>query len=444
MMHDRHLAVTERIEWFEGMVLSPQHFQQTSARLDSLVAWQTLAAAPFSWGVRRLVFDQGLLPAGLLRVLELDAILPDGTALTYDAQAEGAARLELALDPFADQLSLGPLDFYLTLPAVATLRRGAQLKRYRSSAGAPVEDQVSDAPAADIARLVPNLALAAGELPSASHVWLRLGSLYKDNEVVRLGEHQPPLLEIARDNPLWTAVASLLGQLRGKAAFVARQTANPSSKVDDRLTQLELKDRLRSLLSALPLAEAVLRTPHLHPLALYHALAALNGSLAMLKPGGLPPVPPDYDHADPLAVFTPLVRSLRESMSEVNEEYREHKFEFRHGAFEIALNADWIGERLVVGLRGQSDRDLLAWMDGAVIGSQSVYASLRSRRVLGAARRGIDYAEDLGLRSGSGYLLFEVEAEAALVLASELLVIGNPNEGASAQRPQEMLLFVKG
>ncbi|OXJ22612.1 type VI secretion system-associated protein [Burkholderia sp. HI2714] len=444
MMHDRNMAVPERIEWFEGMLLSPQHFQQMTSRTDALVAWQALAAAPFSWGVRRLVFDNGLLPAGQLRVLELDAILPDGTAVTYQVQAAGAERLELSLEPFADELSNGPLDFYLVLPGASTMRRAAQVRRFRSTSAAPVEDLVSDAPPADIPRLVPNLALAAGELPSAMHVWLRLGSLYKDNEVVRLGEHQPPLLEVARDNPMWTSVASLLGQLRGKAAYVARQTANPSSQVGDRLAQLELKDRLRSLLSALPLAEAVLRTPHLHPLALYHALAALNGSLAMLKPGGLPPVPPDYNHGDPLSVFTPLLRSLRESMSEVNEEYREHKFEFRHGAFEIALHPDWISERLVLGLRGQSDRDLLAWMDGAVIGSQSVYASLRSRRVLGAARRGIDYAEDLGLRSGSGYLLFEVTTESTLVLEREILLISNPNEYASAQRPHEVLLFVKG
>jgi type VI secretion system protein ImpJ len=110
----------------------------------------------------------------------------------------------------------------------------------------------------------------------------------------------------------------------------------------------------------------------------------------------------------------------------------------------MALNAEWIGERIVVGLRGQSDRDLLAWMDGAVIGSQSIYASLRSRRVLGASRRVVDYAEELGIRSGSGYLLFEIQADPGLIVASEALVISNPNERASAQRPQEMLLFVKG
>ena len=436
--------IVDPVEWFEGMLLAPQHFQLMNARVDSLVAWHTLAAAPFSWGVRRLVFDHGLLPAGVLRVLALDAIMPDGTAVTYCAESSRQGRLELSLEPFAQALANGPIDFYLTLPVSACAGHDGEMRRFRSTAGVPVEDVVSQAPPADIPRLVPELGLTAGELPSAMYVSLRLGSVYRDNEVVRLGERLPPLVEIARDNPLWTTVSALLGQLRGKAAFVARQSAIPSSKTEDRLTQLELKDRLRSLVAALPLAEATLRTPHLHPLSLYLALASLSGSLSMLMPTGLAPIPPDYDHADPLAVFTPLLRSLRDAISEVSEGYRERKFEFRHGAFEIALQPEWVGERLVVGLRGQSDRDLRAWMEGATVGSQSVYPSLRSRRVLGAERRVVDHAEELGLRSGSGYLLFEIDAHALLVRASETLVVGNLNESASVQRPLEMLLFVKG
>lgn len=442
-MADRLVPVVDRVEWFEGMLLAPQHFQLLGARVDSLVAWQSLAAAPFSWGVRRLVFDEGLLAAGIVRVLALDAIMPDGTAVSYSAELEQRGRLELSLAPHAERLATTTLAIYLTLPVAASMRGEAEMRRFRSVPGEPVEDDTSGAPAADIPRLVPNLALEAGEVPSGRFVSLCLGTVYKDNEVIKLGARQPPLLEVARDNPLWTAVAALLGQVRGKAAFVARQTAIPSSKADDRLTQLELKDRLRSLLSALPFAEAVLRTPHLHPLALYHALAALHGSLSMLAPGGLPPVPPDYDHADPLAVFAPLLDSLREAIAEVSEGYRERKFRYGNDKFDIALQAPWVEGRLVIGLRGQSDRDLLAWMDGAVIGSESVYASLRSRRVLGAARRTVEYAEELGIRSGSGYLLFEIETDPALVRAGEAFIVGNPSEGASAQRPQEMLLFTK-
>lgn len=442
-MTDRVTPV-DRVEWHEGMLLAPQHFQLLAGRLDSLVAWQTLAAAPFSWGVRKLEFDTGLLPAGVVRVLRLEAIMPDGTAVAYQRDDARQAPLELSLAPFAGQLADGMLALWLTLPVAATARRDAQVRRFRSVLGAPVEDEVSEAPPADIPRLLPGLTLDAGARPSGLYVSMCIGTVYKDNEIVRLGDRLPPLLEVSRESALWTSVASLAGQLRGKAAFVAKQTAIPSSKADDRLTQLELKDRLRCLLSDLPLVEAVLRTPHLHPLALYLALSSLLGSLSMLKPGGLPPVPHDYDHADPMAAFTPLLRTLRETLAEVSEEYREQKFEFRHGAFDIVLQPDWVGERLVVGLRGQSERDLLAWMAGAVVGSQSVYPSLRTRRVLGAARRVVEHAEDLGVRSGSGYLLFEIEADPALVHASEAMVIGNPNEGASAQRPQEILLFVKG
>jgi type VI secretion system protein ImpJ len=432
-MIDRLVSVVDRVEWFEGMLLAPQHFQLLGSRVDSLVAWQTLAAAPFSWGVRRLVFDEGLLAGGVVRILALEAIMPDGTAVSYAAEDAQHGRLELSLAPFAERLASAALEIYLTLPVAQSVRGEAEMRRFRSVAGEPVEDDISGAPPADIARLLPNLALEAGAAPSGRFVSLCLGVVYKDNEVIKLGDRQPPLLEVARDNALWKAVAALLGQVRGKAAFVARQTAIPSSKADDRLTQLELKDRLRSLLSALPLAEAVLRTPHLHPLALYHALAALHGS----------PVPPDYDHADPLAVFTPLLGSLRDAIAEVSEGYRERKFRYANDTFDIAVQAQWLQGRLVIGLRGQSDRDLLAWMDGAVIGSESVYASLRSRRVLGAVRRAVEYAEELGIRSGSGYLLFEVQADPTLVRSGEALVISNPNEGASAQRPQEMLLFTK-
>ena len=74
----------DRIQWHEGMLLSPQHFQLESARVDALIGWHTLTGAPYSWGVKRLKFDLSLLPSGMVRVLELEAILPDGTAVLLD------------------------------------------------------------------------------------------------------------------------------------------------------------------------------------------------------------------------------------------------------------------------------------------------------------------------------------------------------------------------
>jgi type VI secretion system protein ImpJ len=155
-------------------------------------------------------------------------------------------------------------------------------------------------------------------------------------------------------------------------------------------------------------------------------------------------VPPVYDHADPLATLSPLLDALQDGLREVSQDYREMKFEFRHGAFEMVLEPEWLDKRLVVGLRGQPEKDLIAWMEGAIVGSQSAYASLRERRVLGATRAPIEAADDMGVRSSSGYVLFAIQTNPSLTLPSQPLIISNSTESAAAQRPQELILFVKG
>jgi len=438
------LDVPERVVWHEGMLLAPQHFQQADARLDALVAWHTLAAHPFGWGVRQFTIDSGLLQAGILRVLSLEAILPDGTAVSYSGQKASHGTLELDLAPYAEALADSPLNVYLTLPVARSMRDKAAPARFRSVEATPVEDEVSEAVAAEVPRLVANLALAAGAVPSGLHVHLRLGTVVKDNELIKMGPELPPVLEVPKDNALWERIAGFAGQLRAKAAFLAKQTAMPSSKAEDRLAYLEHKDRLRNLLAGLPPIEAVLRTPGLHPYALYLALCGLLGPLSMLRPGALPPVPPVYDHTDLLATITPLLDAMQDALREVSQDYRELKFEFRHGAFELVLLPEWLDKRLVVGLRGQSEKDLIAWMEGAIVGSQSAYASLRERRVLGASRNPIEAADELGLRSSAGYALFAIQTNPSLTLPDQPLIISNSTESAAAQRPQELILFVKG
>ena len=141
--------------------------------------------------------------------------------------------------------------------------------------------------------------------------------------------------------------------------------------------------------------------------------------------------------------MAPVLDALQTSLDEISQDYREFKLEYRHGAFEIVLQPEWMSPKFVVGLKGQPERELIAWMSGAIVGSQSAYASLRERRVLGAERVSIESAQDLGVRASSGYTLFSIQADATLTLANEALVISNSTESATAQRPQEMVLFVK-
>lgn len=436
--------MVDRIEWSEGMLLSPQHFQQQSARLDSLVAWHTLAVSPFGWGVRKLEFALLTLPSGILRVAELQAIMPDGTAVSFSAENPMHGSLELNLAPFADELAAGTLNIYLTLAVSRSLRNKGAAARFRTVPGDLVEDEITEAVPADLSWLLPELKLQAGPVPSGQYVHFRLATLYRQNEVLKMGDELPPSLELVPEGALLRRVNEFVRKLRSTAAFVAKQTAVPSSKAEDRLAYLEQKDRLRNLLSGLPGIEAVLRTPALHPYALYLSLCSLLGPLSLLRPGALPPLPPAYDHANPSGSLDALLGSLQDALLEVSQEYREVKFEFRHQAFELVLQADWIDKRLVVGLRGQPEKDLVAWMDGAIIGSQSAYASLRERRVHGATRALIESADELGVRSSTGYTLFAIQTNPVLTMPGQPLIISNSTESAAAQRPHELVLFVKG
>ena len=436
--------IPERIQWHEGMLLAPQHFQQNQARNDALVAWQVLASAPLAWGVRRLEIDTGLLASGLLRIVELDAVLDDGTVVWHDANQFVQGVLELDLTPHAEQLELSPQDIWLTLPRARGMNVPGTPSRFTSFSQPPVDDEVSEAVAADLPRLRPTLALAVGSTPSSLWQSLRLGSVYKDNKQIRVSDDLPPLMLLPRTHPLWARCWRFATELRSKAAFVARQMQVPSSRAEDRLTTLEQRERLRSLLHGLAPFEAVLQTQPLHPYAVYLALSGLLGPLAMLRPGSLSMLPPAFDQFHPGKALEPLLEALEESIAEVSQEHLLQLFELKNGSFSLDILSDWVAPRLVLGLRGKPEKDLVTWMTGAVIGVQSAWASLRERRVPGAPRQRIESAPELGVRSSSGFTLFSIETPESLVSNVEALIVTNLSESSAAMSPQEIVLFTKG
>lgn len=425
------------------MLLSPQHFQQESARVDALLAWHGLVANPYGWGVRMLEIDQGLLATGLLRVTALDVVMPDGTAVVL-AGSHLAGGLEFDLLPFSDSLEQGPMAVYLTMGRIRSMRDPGQPSRFRAMNALPVEDEVSEALPVDVPRMCANLALMAGDVPPSVLLHLQILTVQKDNEVFKLGAYMPALLEVSPGSPLKSRAQMLAAQMRSKAAFLAKQTAVPSSRIEDRLNMLEQRERLAHLSSMLPLLEAVLSSPVVTPYALFLALCAQLGGLSMLRPGAVPFMPPRWDHADPWSVFEPLLQSIEDSVAEVSQDWRTRVFGFKEGVFSLEMEPQWLGKTLVIGLRGPSERELVSWMAGAVIGSETVWTSLSDRRVLGAARQRIEEAPELGVRSSVGYTLFSIDVSSDTIVAAQALVISNANESRSATRPQELVLFTKG
>lgn len=432
----------DRIQWHEGMLLSPQHFQLESARVDALIAWHTLTATPYGWGVRRLKYDAALLAAGSLRILELEAILPDGTAVSIAHGESQVPDLSLKLDTVPALQAGGEQTVWLCLPVSRNMKMPELPSRFVSFKSDPVEDEVSEAAPADIPRLLPNLSLAVGDTPPALMVSMAIASLIEDDGVIKLGSALPALLDLHAAPELLQSLREFVHTLRSKAAFVARQ-ASGISITEQRAERMQLLQRLACMVPALPSLEALLQSPIVSPHALYLALCNLLGPMSLLRQGALPITPPPYEHAQPQLSFLPLLQELNENLSEISQDYREVNFEWTSQAFELGLRPEWVGQRLVVGLKGVQPGEIEDWMDTAVIGPAHVFNELREKRVLGYRRARIAGANELQLRSLPGVLLYEIIPGPELMRADSKLVIGSSGRAGAATRPASLSLFIR-
>ncbi|MFB3132181.1 MAG: type VI secretion system baseplate subunit TssK, partial [Rhodothermales bacterium] len=138
----RAYDLPDAIAWHEGMMLAPQHFQQLTRRQEALLHFHAMTMAPHHWGVRVLNVDRVLLVRGLLRMLDLEAILPDGLVLTHIAR-QGSADLEVDLTPHAEALKEGALTVHLAVAGYAGPSRNGALERYESYPSTAVVDETT-------------------------------------------------------------------------------------------------------------------------------------------------------------------------------------------------------------------------------------------------------------------------------------------------------------
>src|SRR5262249_32291479 len=151
---------------------------------------------------------------------------------------------------------------------------------------------------------------------------------------------------------------------------------------------------LQSLVAGLPQLEALLSTGAAHPLPLYLALCGLAGHLASLGVSLVPPLFSAYDHNDLRASFQEVINfAIRMTNEGIPETYTPYPFKFKDRLFGLMFDEQWLGRRTVLGMRaspGMTDRDIIAWGEECLIGSESVIGSLRDKRIRGTQRQYIE------------------------------------------------------
>jgi type VI secretion system protein ImpJ len=435
--------IPEAVQWHEGMLLAPQHFQQSAARIEMLLQYSALLLGPYCWGVRRLALDTKLLPAGKFRVLDLEAVMPDGSVVSHHPRDEDELMGDLA--PFADEMRQSPVVVHLTLPARSAGDVRGALPRYRALEGDPVPDLNTGEGELRVPRLRPRLGLIIGKTPPPKYLSLPLAEIRFVDEAFTLTDYIPPTMAVPLRSPLGELCGRVAMRLRQKALYVSEQMRAPSVVLEMSLLT-EHRDRIQALVGELPRFEATLSTGVAHPLSLFLSLCSLAGQLAILGDGLLPPVFAPYNHSNPVASFQEVVAFVNRMLDQgIPETYQAHPFQYKDGVYALAFQSEWAKRRLVLGMRasvGVTEKEMRVWGEECLIGSASLIPSLRDKRILGVTRQ---YAErDPELIAVRGVILFTLEDVIEFIKPGDVLQVLNFGERGASHRPLEMVLYVKG
>ena len=435
--------VPRAIQWHEGMLLAPQHIQQLSLRQEQLLHYHAQMFAPFHWGVRHLKVDPVLLVDGTFRVLELEAVMPDGLLVSHPPD-EGSD-LTLDLSPHLDELREARRTLQLVVPAMR--RRGSavrgEMARYDSVEGSPVVDENSGEGDLRIPRLVPRLSLLLAKKTPAKYASLPLARVVYRDETYSLTDYIPPTLRVARRSAVAEICESVASRVREKAVMLSEQVTAPTlARGAPQL--LHTRIMVHGLVAALPPFEALLGTGTSHPFPLYLALCSLVGQVAAVGAGLIPPVLEPYDHTDLRSTFDQARTFIFQALEEgIVEAYTPHLFLEQKDTFSIHFDAGWMDRALVLGVRaatGASEDEISAWISESIIGSSEKISSMRQKRILGASRSRIEGGALLPAR---GVLLFELQPDPEFVEADQSLMILNLSDPGDRVRPVEIVLYVE-
>jgi type VI secretion system protein ImpJ len=432
-------TIPDLIQWHEGLLLSPQHFQQLSLRVESLIQASPSLYTPFAWGLREFEYDAADFTMGTLTVRALDVVMPDGCRVVFAPDRDD---VHLDLRPMAAGMRQKPMVIHVAMPLTDGHSTAAAL-RYFSYESDPVPDENTGDGGVRIPRLRPRLSLIPeADAPSSRYTSVPLLEVRCEGETFMPTDFMAPALTVAPSSPLGRRCAEVSERLRDKAAQLAeRAMLTPQSRFG-----MEARAQLRALVTALPAFEAIRRVDAIHPFALYLELCRLAGEVAVLGNSLLPPLFPVYQHEDMRRSFDDVMRFVLKSVEEgVPDVVRRFPFEQENEAFRLPADAAWndafdpaAGNLAVLAVRSDiGESQVVAWAENCVVGGRAVLTSLLNRRVLGLSRTFVDRVGEL--LPPRGLYLFALTADPEhLERGDDLMVIGS----TPGVRPDAVFLYV--
>ncbi len=351
-----------KVVWSEGMLLQPQHLQQSERHADHARHLLLRSTTPYAWGFAELEIDPAALALGKLALVRAVGVFGDGTVFDMPA-------VDPLPEPIDIPTALRDEAIVLALPLRRAGAREADAEAFEDLVRHRVlEVEVPDSNTAGERSATVQLGALHTRLMRAgdsTDAWTTLNiarvvERRVDNQITLDRVLLPPLLDVAAHAVIKSWLDELLGLLRQRGeALAGRMTQGGTGGV------AEIADFL--LLQTVNRHEPVLahlaRCATLHPQRFYEQALALAGDLATFRDARRVAAFGPYIHDDLAASFRPVMDDLRRSLSMVLEQSairielhdRKHGVRVavisdvelqRNATFVLAVNSHLPGEAL--------------------------------------------------------------------------------------------------
>lgn len=309
-----------KVLWTEGLLMAPQHLQQSDRYHESLLAQRLAALHPHAWGVVRCELDRRALGDGTVRLESFAGVLPDGGVLSIDGEHPEAP-------PSRPVEGLGPeraiLEVYLAIPREreGLCQIGARA-RYTAHARRMPDACTSDGEPAEVELALRNVRFVFGHEPREDLETVKIAEIRRESQGSYVLDESfvPPCLRVGASPALSARLERLLGLMhtRRRALLEARRERDAQTVEADAsdVTRFLL---LHDLSRALPGLTHAAQTGDRSPRELYVQLLELMGALSTFSVDASLDAP-EFDHLDLRATFQPLFARLEQLLGNTHRE----------------------------------------------------------------------------------------------------------------------------
>ncbi|ENX4473344.1 type VI secretion system baseplate subunit TssK [Enterobacter roggenkampii] len=304
--------------WNEGVLLSPQQFQQQSA-MDAFVrAGGSALTSPYPWGVERVELDERLLSFGRIQFTALRLWLQDGTLVDMPDIDPGPNVREL------DEQALSGRDSVTVLLGLPLLLPGrVNVQTEGAMSGQPLRFREAWIPVPDmfgqeeeiiaVARL--NLSIRYAHEDNAAWQTCPVARLVRDKQGHWHSDPDfiPPLALFSASTTMCERLSLLNRQLRSRRTRLMSMRRESNARLADfAVADVSLFWLLNALNSHTRVLTRYEQNPQRQAEIVWAELTRLAGSMLTFSLEHDPDVIPEYYHDDPARTFPPLFDLIAE------------------------------------------------------------------------------------------------------------------------------------